>query len=484
MPAVTSDLDYSREKGATAMIVALCLILLMGMAAIAVDFGAATNERRQDQSAADVGSLAAAQFAKLTTGVGACAGFTGEELARCNGAQVAMAVVNATLDSPGAAAWNLPAECVGMPMGYTASPITQCVAFNQNLQRAWVRVPDIEVPTAFGRVLGVATINTSADAIAITSLARPNNLLPFLTPAISGGGNYECLKTSGNPDWGVCQDTPSTGNFGSADYFIYGNELDGSTERCSGDTNGRLVYNIARGVDHPLSTHPSGTGSGIHETSSCPIFSAEPNMLTGQPGVGSNLDVGLTQGGTANSVAPYDGRIEDAGGVTVRNAGGGNPATVLDDTPLWDFLAPGECPGVDTPSEMEACINSAKASNRIIFTEAIGEAKRFGFTALMWESNFLTPGSDYHVESFLPVYLDTTYYQCNNSGCTVLHTPGVANSGACPGTPQQISCGLPGGHMINLHAVTSYVLAPEILPESVRTPYPGSLNQRQFSLAQ
>lgn len=477
------SVKQTSDDGASAIVVALCLILLMGMAALAVDLGAAWNERRQDQSAADVGSLAAVQFAKLTAGTGACTGLSGPALARCNGAQEAIAVANATLDSPSAASWVTATECTGMPVGYTASPITNCVAFNANLQRAWVRVPTIEVQTTFARVIGSTQINTSADAIAITSLIRPNKLLPFLTPGVSGGGDYECLKTSGNPDWGVCQDTPSTGNFGSADYFVYGNEIDGSVERCSGDTNGRLVYNIARGVDHPLSTHPSGSGGGIHETTSCPVFSAEPNMLTGQPGVGSNLDIGLTQGGTANSVSPYDGRIEDAAGVNVRGAGGGNPATILDDTPLWDFLLPGACPGTDTPSEMESCINSAKSSGTIIFSDSIGDAKRFGFTALMWESDFLTPGYDYHVESFLPVYLDTTYYRCSNTDCDALFTPGIPDSGPCPSTPQQITCGLPADHNDGLQAVTSYVLSPDILPESVRTPYPGSLNQRQFALA-
>lgn len=284
------------ESGATAILVALSLLLLFGMAAIAIDLGAAFNERRQDQSGADVGSLAAAQFAKLTPGTGSCAGFTGIVLARCNGAKEAMLVVNATLDNPGAAAWSTAAECTGMPSAYVASPITNCVAFNANLQRAWVRVPTIEVGTSFGRVLGVQTLNTSADAIALTSNLNRHLLLPFLTPGSYAGGNYECLKTSGNPNWGSCADLPATGNFGSADFFLYANEDLGTTQACTGGTNSRLVSNIARGVDHPLSVHPTGSGSGIEEQASCPIFSAEPNSAYSQTGVAANLDDGLTRG--------------------------------------------------------------------------------------------------------------------------------------------------------------------------------------------
>ncbi|MGH8926248.1 MAG: pilus assembly protein TadG-related protein [Acidimicrobiia bacterium] len=479
----------SSEDGATAIIIALCLILLMGMAAIAIDFGVASNERRQDQSAADVGSLAAIQFAKLTTGTGPCAGYSGITLARCNGAKEAMAVANATLDNPGAAAWATPAECPGIPAGYTASPITQCVAFNANLQRAWVRIPTIEVATSFGRVVGVTQINISAEAIAVTQNLNRNLLIPFLTPGSYTGGNYNCLKTSGNPSWGACADLPSTGNFGSADFFLYANEQIGTTEQCNGGTNTRLVSNIARGVDHPLSTHPTGTGAGIEEQNSCPVFSAEPNAAYSQTGVASNLDTGLTRGGSAHSsIGAYDGRIEQAsGGFLVRNPQGPNPETRLDDTPLWNYLLPGlpaPCNNaqVDTPAEMNTCLTSAKATSTVIFMDSIVDARRFGFTPLMWENDISSPSTLYHIKDFLPVYLDTTMYGCSASACTIHHTPGVANTINCPNAGGSITCGTPGAGNQGLDAVTSYILSKNILPLVAQSPYPGANNQRSFSL--
>ena len=476
------------EQGASLILTSLALVLLMGMAALAVDLGIAFNERRQDQSAADVGSLAAAQFARPIPS-GACAAYSGIQLARCNGAIEAMAVANATLDSPSLADWGTASECLGLPAGYTVSPITNCVAFNANLQRAWVKVPDIEVGTVFARVMGFTQVTTNADAIAITSDGSAGSLLPFLTPSVTASGDYDCLKTQGNLlEWGVCQDLPSTGNFGSADYFVYGNELIESITQCSGGTNSRLVYNIANGVDHPLGIHPTGTGTGIHETSSCPIFSAQPDMVTGQSGVGSNLDEGLTQGGSAHSSVPYDGRIEDSGGYLVRNAQGGTPASRVDDNPLWNYLLSGlsgACSGVDTPPEMRACLNQAKLASTVIFSDSIIDSPRFGFTALMYEPGFLTPGSDYHIQNYLPVFLDTTYYGCSANNCNIQHTPGVADTGACPqAPPEQITCGTPGAGNNTLQGLTSYVLDQDILPPAAQTPFPGAANQRTFSLAE
>ncbi len=60
--------DVDRDRGATAILVAASLLLLMGFAAIAVDAGIGFSERRQQSSASDVGALAALQFAKTTLG--------------------------------------------------------------------------------------------------------------------------------------------------------------------------------------------------------------------------------------------------------------------------------------------------------------------------------------------------------------------------------------------------------------------------------
>ena len=59
-----------RERGASAVLVAASMLMLIGFAAIAVDGGIVFDDRRQQQSAADVGSLAALQFARTTLATG------------------------------------------------------------------------------------------------------------------------------------------------------------------------------------------------------------------------------------------------------------------------------------------------------------------------------------------------------------------------------------------------------------------------------
>lgn len=473
------------ERGATALIVASAMLVLMGFAALAIDLGAATNERRQDQSAADTGALAAAQFAKPNAG---CSGGACVTQARTNGANEAIAVANATLDDPSLADWSNAARCGTPPAGFTVSSVTNCVAFDSGIRRAWVKIPIIDSPTFFARILGFDSVAVSADAIADTGFANAGPVLPFLVPGNTGLGDYGCLKTAGNPSWGACAPLPATGNFGSMDFFLYGNPELGTDRACSGATNGRLISNIARGVDHPLGVHPTGNGSGKEERSLCPIFSAEPDMAQGQPGSGSATEDGLLYGGSALSVnGAFDGRIEDSGGFLVRNSQGGTPAARIDNTPLWTFLKTGlsaPCNGVADPSAMISCINWAKSTSTEIFNDSVVTSPRFGFTPLVSETAFLTPGSYYHIVGYRPVYLDSTYYACSANSCSITHTVGVADSGNCPNLAELITCGTPGQGNNSLNALTAYILHPDILPPIAKQPAPGDESQRRFNLSE
>lgn len=473
------------DRGAAALVVTASMLVLMGFAALAIDLGSATNERRQDQAASDTGSLAAAQFAKPNPGCSGAACFT---QARTNGANEAMAVANASLDDASLANWSNAALCGTPPAGFTVSPVTNCVAFDSNLRRAWVKIPVIASPTYFARIIGFNSVAVSAQSIADTGFNNPGTVLPFLLPGNATGTDYNCLKTGPNPNWGACEDLPVTGNFGSMDFFLYGNPAIGTTEKCNGSTNGRLLSNIARGVDHPLGFHSTGSGAGIEEDTTCPIFSAEPNKVRGQPGVGSGLEDGMLYGGSLfSSTGPYPGRIQDSSGFLVRNNGAGNPQARIDDTPLWSFLKsalPAPCSGITTPAAMISCINWAKATGTEIFEDAIIGSPRFGFTPEVWSPDFLTPGSYYYIKDYRPVYIDTTYYGCDASNCVISHTAGVADAGACPNLAVLTTCGTPGAGNRSLDAVTAYVLSKDILPDVAKTPSPGAENQRRFNLSE
>ena len=50
-----------RERGAVAVAVAICMVVLMGFAALAIDLGSAYSDRQQLQNGADAGALAIAE---------------------------------------------------------------------------------------------------------------------------------------------------------------------------------------------------------------------------------------------------------------------------------------------------------------------------------------------------------------------------------------------------------------------------------------
>ena len=164
------------------------------------------------------------------------------------------------------------------------------------------------------------------------------------------------------------------------------------------------------------------------------------------------------------------GRLWDDSGFTVRNAGGGNPATTVDNTPLWDYLTtPGTCPHsglvIDETTEMITCLNSWAVADGQIFDDTIRDAPRFGLAPRLW--TVFGPGQWYFIEELPPVYLDTTYFGCNANGCDIVHVPDVSSIGACPtiststGTePPDETCGIAGTHNKNLSAVTAYIMDP------------------------
>ena len=49
------------ESGAVAILIAISMVLLLGIAAIAIDLGAGFNERRQDQTSSDLAVVAGAR---------------------------------------------------------------------------------------------------------------------------------------------------------------------------------------------------------------------------------------------------------------------------------------------------------------------------------------------------------------------------------------------------------------------------------------
>ncbi len=146
----------ANEQGSVLIIVCISLVVLLGMAALAIDVGGFRAHRRQLQSAADAGALIGAmQLPPFSTGATSCS--RADEYQRLNSTQTDPnnMIVNANLDT---------SYCLVVDGG-------------QGLQ---VRPFETQVPYVFGRVFGFVNTTISAAAQArVVYLTRSNGLLPF-----------------------------------------------------------------------------------------------------------------------------------------------------------------------------------------------------------------------------------------------------------------------------------------------------------------
>jgi hypothetical protein len=388
----------------------------------------------------------------------------------------------------------------GRPAEYVVvAPNTDCVSYTSSLDRARVITPTIEVDTYFARTFGVDTIYTSANAEAGGRSLLGGAVLPFAIPSNLSGDNYECLRSGSNPQWGPCAGGTS-GNYGYADMRMYGTEeftqYNGSyvetTTRCNdADTNGRMIWNIVAGVDHPLTRFTGG--ATINDTASCPAFNAGPNQIKVQTGIGSALQSGLFDGSSAYSATGtfIPGRLNRGGNqieVTVGN--------FADDTPLWAYLAPGACPGTSDHASMEACLSTWAGG--VIFRPSLGNAVRYGWAIeLTTTYGGCAPGQNCWIQRFRPVYLDTSWFGCTGNvgsgSCDTVHSPGeydpTLSSGSDPCTTitdPVLSCGLaetdPPPNPRDIDAISAYMLQPGMVPPSIREPKPGDDDQLAYNL--
>lgn len=469
------------ERGAVAILVAASLVMLMGFAAITVDGGAAFSERRQDQSAADMASMVAVQFAR---------GDSDPEDAADLGAEQAVAIANANLDNPPTSAdWS---NCVdpNRPGEYTVvSSQSRCISFTDNLQKARVVIPTIEVATTFARVLGAESIATSAFAEAQGDLGQPGRVLPF---GFFGGGPEICLKTAPGqgPPTGPCEDSAS-GNFGTLLFSLYGNRTLGTKERCgSAATQDKLDVNMAVGVDHPLGTWSASSPEIRDDTAYCPLFNSRPNQVDGQAGSGANLYNGMVDGVSKPSLLDrsYSGRLARGSNRIVVESG--SPA--IDDTPLWAFLDgsgnPAACSGVTDQAGMRSCLSAWNDGYGPLFRIDIDSAPRFGAVPRLNGPGFEEGKSNpYLILDLIPVYVQATWWGCGPpTGCKIVHVPGDSGPDAhdpCPGW-QEESCGL--GQTVKgskpLDYLTAFVLDRDMLPEPLRSDFPGSPGQVDYAL--
>ncbi len=472
--------ERSGERGASALLIAISMLLLMGVAAVVIDAGFGFNERRQAQAGVDFASLAA-----LNASIGA----NPEDA----GAAEAMTVVAANL--PGRVLDWVTCADPSRPAEYViVSSLTPCVSFTVNFGQARVRLPTDAVDTTFGRIIGFDQIDVRATAEAIQSSLATADILPLTV----GTGSSVCLFSNQAPQTVPPCNGPNSGFFGYLDIALHGSppaQLDNPPTCEQGSTNTRLPINITKGADHLMVEWNAGDPV-VDDWAMCPNLSEDINQLhveTGSP-TGAITD-GLIDGisGSINGQAfgPGQGRlVPTAASVDTTSVRG----TVLDNTPLWEFLNSVNCPWsgsvsgpVDSHDEMVFCLNDWNTMDGDIFMESLEDHRRFGAVPVF--SPFPSGPGAYLIDSFAPVWIETIYQNCNANRCRTVFTPFDAPDSTvtdpCPAVlvAGTINCG--HNHTSgpdDVEGVTALQLEIEMLHPNTQEFFPGSNSLREIHL--
>jgi hypothetical protein len=489
-----SGFDHQRgDKGASAVLVAISALVLMGFTALAIDSGILFSDRRQQQSAADAGALAAVQFAR-TEMISECSGLSGASLAACRGADEAIAVINGTLNGRYSEPdWAACTDPDALPFPSNRSP---CITYSSSsLQEVRVRLPGTDVRTPFGGVIGISSARVGAFAHATADLNQSAEVLPFAVGPTGAAQDQTCLSAQASPNLDAYPcNGPDEGNFGKLDLSLYGNTTLGTPQICGNAMpSQKMATNIVVGADHPLEK-ASDTPGTVMEVANCPVITNPVDNIPTQTG-----NAGIEQGLFHSIPNPsLEGRLRCKNGGAQETGDKTSVACepvwtqlpeALDDTPLWQFidssndLAGADCPatGISNRAEMEDCLAAWKAGgpwSNALFTDDIRTSPRFAAVPILVDD----PGNgfgNYDIIDFKPIYLQTIYVGCNPAGCSLVHSPGESNPTppACPSpiTDETSHCSVPASvpGANRLEALSAFMLDLDMLPASITDTFPG-----------
>lgn len=478
---------FRNDRGASAILVAISMTLLMGFAALVIDVGAGFNERRQDQTAADISAMAGALE---------LAGSADEVIAEVM--DYANRNVRGTIT---AADW---AGCTnpdmdsfvheGTALDFTAltdagGTTYPCISTANNgfLQ---VKIPVQTVDTTFGKLLGVDSLTTDAFAIAQVRPSGGGGILPFGLTSGAGAG-LNCLRTGpiGNVVPPCDTAHPQTGNFFIIDSPLLGNPdmgSSGTSRICTGQNQLRYSTNLAVGMDHFVEIH--GTNP-LREDDCDQVLPA--NQLMVQTGSGLALEPGLISN---NTYAGFPSRLQQGTNNKRGIRDGNNTANTLflDNRPLWSYLTGGgsECAASEfnpsnTELEKQANMDLCLKVGNPTFDPLIRNSPRLVQVPKFEEATWPPGASELRtILSFEGVFLHALYFGCNGAICDIEFYPGEVASAT---SPTDDLCAPAGPGCKNLPGVTqltSFVIPASSLPDGT---FPnngpsGSLNVAESRL--
>lgn len=395
------------EEGATVLVVAFSMLIILGFAALTIDIGFGFNERRIDQTFADVSVMAGAleTFADDADIVAKV-----KDIATANG-----------IDPAGWAGCTDPDR----PPGFSPLVGEQCISLGGFFDGEGgtflrVRIPEQQTDTTFGRLLGVNALFTDAAAIAKVGPEDASGVLPF--GLLSGTGNGStCLRTGPSGTATPPCDGPETGQFFIIDSPWVGSDI--PTPRiCFGGNQQRYTGNLKHGLDHLVSKR--GTDPLREDVCN----QASPNALETQPGNGFDINPGLWRDG--------DARLKQSG--TTRDIRSQNTSHFLDNRPLWTYAAGGSAPScapgnfagplteVQKIANMNTCI-----ADGVVFHPSIGNNPRLAIVPRFVENSWVRPPIYKSILDFEPVYINELYFNCNGVVCEAIFYPGETNAQLC-----------------------------------------------------
>ncbi len=474
------------DRGATALLVALCLLLLFGMLSLAIDIGFGFRERRTDQTGADSSALGGALEMVITPGANPVQAAINRIYALVDtnlGRAVPLADWDGCTD-PDALFWMTKSDAA--ILGTTNG--SDCISLSEDFNTLRVRVPVQETPTLFASVMGFDTIPVSAAAEAERNTDWGGGG-DFPSGVLSGtdAGTTICVKSgpSGHESCGP----PSTGDFANFKPYFY-SAVDGylSTMCVSAEQNQPMARAMADGIDHEFSGYnlvsPNPRINGQWCLTSGVPGPPFPNMVDSAAGY-QNADItnGLVMGG--NWPTPFTGRL-------TRGPYVNGTATVygvaVDNRPLWDYIddsiammgAP-DCVAVrarpasvlltDYPTvraELEACIQEAVSGPPMrIFTSDILNTHRLVHAPLYHEISLLPNNSCcYHIKGLMPVFIDGVWTRSTHASFTCDGEFDDTTAGMCihrPGLAGSLNVNPPGQK--NIDSASGIVLSCALLPE-------------------
>jgi hypothetical protein len=514
---------YNAERGAVGILVAGCLVMLLGVAAVAIDLGAVYIEDRQDQTAADLAAIAGVlEYAGPATPGGTrdqVLSFVEQNLTATFGAAEWQAIWTACTDV------DRPASFAPMPVpaGWPGGSL-ECISGSADEVR--VRIPDQLVESFFGRVIGIDEIATTAVAQARTQFRSAGGVRPFgILNGLAVG--QICLTTSPSGQAQPPCDGPDSGNFGTLNSQTWGSPYSTNTVTdCGTPGNDELMTNIALGVDHLIGLAPTFPGSGGAYASypaastrldDCTISGGQAVPSDSSPSSGPvntmRADTGFSQFNATQSalVTGQDGFPNATGGATPLLQQGPTPSRVdvveriggtvhtydVDNTPLWWYLPTTLPAGIpltcnrgtvsgapDQSAAMASCLADYEASGAStpLFSASLGANPRFAWVP---QFHFTTWGSGSHwqpIREYRMIYIDTIWFNCNGKYDPNKNDEACGQSGKGMvydpnGEPSRAELKVGNGNnmkQLRLDQISAFLLPNGAVPEEIAANFPGN----------